>query len=243
MEPADRSPESARAALADFASLALHLGRAAAVRLETEEGSLALGGPEAGSPQEQALGGHGRLLVFGGTSGVSLEPLVRRIVAHLEARRTSLARDEDQANALANAERANEIARSAARRYEVLFEGLPVACYACDVEGRLVEWNRAAEEIWGAAIAMAWGQDAATVVDPDHPEAERAVLARALAGETVGNEEREVRVGEDGPRWHLVSMLPLRDGTGTVIGAIGARLDVTHRRTAQREMAERESRF
>lgn len=61
----------------------------------------------------------------------------------------------------------------------------------------------------------------ASVVEPDHPEIERAFLARALAGETVGNEERAVRVGE-GIRWHLVSMFPLLDEGLTLVDETGS---------------------
>lgn len=225
-----------REALTDFARLARLLTGADAARLEAD-GILVDEDSPTGLASTYSFPG-GRLELFGGATTTALELLLRRIAAHVAVRHATAT----NAAALANAERADEIARSAARRFEALFEGLPVACYACDAEGRLVEWNRAAEEIWGNAIATAWGEDVASVVDPDRPEAERAVLVRALAGETVGNEEREIRVGDE-TRWHLVSMFPLRDEAERVVGALGARLDVTRRRAAQRELAAREARF
>lgn len=73
----------------------------------------------------------GWLEVFGAASGDAvLEPLMRRISTEVEAYRRAMSQENEHTAALATAERANEIARSAARRFETLFEGLPVACHA-----------------------------------------------------------------------------------------------------------------
>ena len=238
---APSSADTLRIVLTDYAWLARQLTGAEAIQLQAA-GESVVDGETKGQSLSHPFPG-GQITVYGGIPDeTALEPLLRRISNEVEAHRRAISQKEEHATALATAERANEIARSSARRFEALFEGLPVACYACDAEGRLVEWNRAAEEIWGAAIATAWGEEVASVVDPDHPDAEHSVLARALAGETIGNEEREVRVGE-GMRWHLVSMFPLRDEAQRVVGAMGARLDITRRRAAQRDLAEREARF
>lgn len=223
-----------RTALEDFARIALSLTAATAVRIETPEGSGQIGTAFDTPPIAILFGEGGSLTLYEATGDVTLlDPLIRRVeTAQQDFREKSAGFEET--------DRANEIARSATGRFEALFESLPIACYACDVEGRLVEWNRAAEEIWGAGLEMAWGKDAASTLDPHDPPTERALLARALAGETVRDGERELVLRDGEVRYHLAYAFPLRDGEN-IIGAMGVRLDISRRRAAQRALAEREA--
>ena len=223
-----------RTALEDLASLALRVAPAQAVRIETAHASVDVGEIREALPFEIPCGEGARLILSGvPPDEASLQPLLR-LIAFVQME------FEGRVTGLADVARADDIARSAARRFEALFEGIPIACYACDRMGRLVEWNHAAEEIWGAGLAMAWGKDAAPILDPHDPRAERALLDRALGGETVRDEERELRLDDGETRHHLAYAFPLRD-EGSVTGAMGLRLDITRRRAVQRELAERES--
>ena len=229
-------PEAGRLnpALADFAELALLLGSATAVRIETPEGFGEAGIGFRGRTDEIPFGEEGRLSFYGAqVDGTFAEPLIRLLATYQRTLRETMTVSTDIA-------RANDIARSASYRFEALFEGLPIACYACDTQGRLVEWNAAAEEIWGVGLAMAWGKDAAPIIDPHDPDAERSLLTRALGGETVRDEERELILAPGETRCHLAYAFPLRD-EGETIGTIGVRLDITRRREAQRALAEREA--
>jgi two-component system cell cycle response regulator len=42
----------------------------------------------------------------------------------------------------------NEMLDHASQRFQELFEGLPIACFTCDAEGRIFEWNRACENLY-----------------------------------------------------------------------------------------------
>jgi signal transduction histidine kinase/FixJ family two-component response regulator len=55
-------------------------------------------------------------------------------------------------------------------------------------------------------------------------------LRRAVAGETVVNEEIELRFADGSTIAGLVHAAPLRDSSGTVIGAVSAGLDITDRK-------------
>ncbi len=50
----------------------------------------------------------------------------------------------------------NELLNYASRRFQDLFERIPVACFSCDLEGNVFEWNQASERLYGyhAAEAM-----------------------------------------------------------------------------------------
>ena len=202
---ADSTPNATRSAkaqeaLTDLVALVARAAGAKGARAEFLDGSAADFGPTAGSASETsiALEGKtvGRLLLFGlAEPPPSLEVAVRILAHHLR-------REE----ALAHAEHANGVAASAARRFEALFGGIPVACYTVDTDGLVMEWNVAAEARWGAAIALAWGSPPGPAVRPDDTGAETALILRALAGESV--------------RERGTTAFPLRDGAGTVVGAI-----------------------
>jgi PAS domain S-box-containing protein len=67
---------------------------------------------------------------------------------------------------------------------------------------------------------------------------------RALAGEVVRNEEEVVRTPATGELQHrLVSAAPVRDLSGTVIGAVSTVRDITERKLAQTRAEESEERL
>ena len=66
---------------------------------------------------------------------------------------------------------------------------------------------------------------------------------RALAGETVRDEEQIVRIPRTGQlRYRQVSSAPVRDGSGTIIGSVSVVRDVTDKRLREKEQREAERR-
>ena len=62
---------------------------------------------------------------------------------------------------------------------------------------------------------------------------ERLPLQRAARGEVVRNEELRI-LFDDGTYYdEVISAMPVRDGTGKVIGAVGAAMDITERKAAE----------
>ena len=62
---------------------------------------------------------------------------------------------------------------------------------------------------------------------------ERLPLRRALRGETVANEEMELRFRDGSALFGLVQAAPLRDGAGKIVGAVSAGLDITDRKRTE----------
>jgi signal transduction histidine kinase/CheY-like chemotaxis protein len=58
-------------------------------------------------------------------------------------------------------------------------------------------------------------------------------LRRAVRGETVTNEEMEVRFNDGTVTAGLVQAAPLRDASGRIVGAVSAGLDITERKRAE----------
>ena len=62
---------------------------------------------------------------------------------------------------------------------------------------------------------------------------ERLPLRRALRGETVANEEMELRFSDGSALFGLVQAAPLRDRVGKIVGAVSAGLDITDRKRTE----------
>ena len=90
----------------------------------------------------------------------------------------------------------------------------PEAMLSVDREGRVLSWNRGAEELFGWRAAEAIGQPYDIILPPGDGGASQG-LRRALAGQNV--REETVRLARDGtPIAALVTKAPVRDPDGAV---------------------------
>ncbi len=104
-----------------------------------------------------------------------------------------------------------------------------------DAEGTIVEWNAAAERIYGRSAGEALGKKAWELAPAGEVEERRALAMRVLAGEAVvGAVVR--RAGGPGMTGYLsFSAFPLRDASGRVTGAAAVARDITALVEAERE--------
>ena len=99
----------------------------------------------------------------------------------------------------------------------------------------VTSWNRGAERLFGYTAAEMVGQPIARVVPPDRPDDVRDILATIARGEHVDHYETE-RMHKDGHRIHVsLSVSPIRDASGRIIGASKIARDVTGRKLADQE--------
>lgn len=124
-------------------------------------------------------------------------------------------------------------------RFSQLFNGLPVPAYTYDAEGRIREWNRAAEELYGWTGPKVFERPLWEVlVGPEDVETSKNIVNRVFSGERVVNLERR-HFALDGRQIDiLLSTFPLRGPAGTITGAIAASVDVTERNRLRRELEE-----
>ena len=103
------------------------------------------------------------------------------------------------------------------------------------LDGTIVSWNEAAERIYGYTAEEAKGRSIAMVFPPDHPDDLAALLDRMRRGDRVEQQER-VRVRKDGRRIEVsLTISPVKDASGRVVGASTIARDVTaHKRMARR---------
>jgi|SRR5579875_95908 len=126
------------------------------------------------------------------------------------------------------------------KRFAELYMGLPVACVTCDLEGRIQEWNRASEQLFGIRAQQAVQHFLWETLYPAEKEWEVRDKLRALQkGEGVGLEEEWCYAHPDSNPRHLVCYaIPLKGHNDAVVGAIVAHVDITSRVLLERELSE-----
>jgi two-component system, cell cycle sensor histidine kinase and response regulator CckA len=104
------------------------------------------------------------------------------------------------------------------------------------LDGVVTSWNAAAERIFGYSRSEMVGQSVFKLIPEELHESERAVLAQLRAGEAVELSETE-RIRRDGKRiWISLSVSPLRDASGVIVGAASIKRDITESRLMRQHL-------
>ena len=122
-------------------------------------------------------------------------------------------------------------ADDAAARLAAIVESSADAIVSKSLDGIITSWNRAAERMFGYSAAEAIGQAILLIIPPERAAEERDVMARVLAGQTVEPFET-VRRRKDGSLVSIsLTVSPIRDRRGHVIGASKIARDVGQQRS------------
>ena len=117
------------------------------------------------------------------------------------------------------------------------------AIMAKDLHGTVLAWNRGAEQMYGYAAAEIIGRPISVLIPPDQPDELVDIMARLTRGERVEHYET-VRVTKDGRRLDVsLSISPVKDATGQVVGASTIARDITARKQDIRRLRESEARL
>jgi PAS domain S-box-containing protein len=105
-----------------------------------------------------------------------------------------------------------------------------------NLNGRILSWNRGAERVFGYRADEAIGQSIEMLIPPDRLQEEPQIIERMKRGERVEHFET-VRVRKDGRRIHVsLTISPLRDSEGRIVGASKVARDVTARVRQEQEL-------
>jgi PAS domain S-box-containing protein len=111
------------------------------------------------------------------------------------------------------------------------------AIVAKDLDGIITAWNPAAERLFGFTAEEAIGRSIRMIVPADRQTEEDEVLRRLRRGEAIDHMET-VRVRKDGtPVDIALTVSPIKDAAGRIIGASKIARDITERRRAEAERA------
>src|SRR3989440_12940593 len=105
------------------------------------------------------------------------------------------------------------------------------------LDGVIMTWNAAAERMFGFTASEAIGRHITLIIPPERRSEENDVLARIGRGEIVDHFET-VRQTKDGRRLNIsLTVSPIRDSSGTIVGASKIARDVTDRKQAEIDAA------
>lgn len=103
------------------------------------------------------------------------------------------------------------------------------------LDGTVRSWNRAAERLFGYSADEAVGQPIELIIPPERVQEEVEILRKVGRGERVDHFETE-RVARNGRRIHVaLTISPIRDANGAVVGASKIARDITERKVSEQE--------
>jgi len=106
-----------------------------------------------------------------------------------------------------------------------------------DLSGIITSWNEGAEKVFGYSAEEAIGNPVAILIPPGREDEEPNILARLRKGERIDHYET-VRRRKDGRLIDIsLTVSPVRDSNGVVIGASKVARDITRRKRTERELA------
>jgi PAS domain S-box-containing protein len=121
----------------------------------------------------------------------------------------------------------------AARRLAAIVENSDDAIVSKNLKGVVNSWNRGAEELFGYTAEEMIGQSIMKVIPPDRQDEERDILARLQRGERVHHFET-IRRHKSGRLLSVsLTISPIRDAEGNIIGASKIARDIGERKKAE----------
>jgi PAS domain S-box-containing protein len=110
------------------------------------------------------------------------------------------------------------------------------AIVSCDMSGRIVSWNLAAERIFGYIAEQMMGKTTLEITPEDRREEAEAIHQRVRKGERIDHFET-VRLSRGGDQIDVaMSMFPLQDAAGVVTGTSAVIRDIREQKAAERRL-------
>jgi len=129
-------------------------------------------------------------------------------------------------------------AAEAQARLAAIVESSSDAIVGKDLDGIIRSWNGGAERIFGYTAEEVIGKQVPIIMAPGQKDEMLAIMARISRGERVDHFETQ-RVAKDGRTIQVsLSVSPIADSAGRVVGASKVARDITERRRTEEELRE-----
>jgi PAS domain S-box-containing protein len=123
-------------------------------------------------------------------------------------------------------------------RLAAIVESSEDAIISKSLEGIVESWNAAAERMYGFSAAEAIGKSILLVIPPERHGEEDEILARLRQGERIEHYDT-VRRRKDGQLIDVsLTVSPIRDAGGTIVGASKIARDISERKRAQQALED-----
>src|SRR6201997_5563434 len=134
-------------------------------------------------------------------------------------------------------------AEEARYRHAAVIESSDDAIASGTLVGMIVSWNTGAQKIYGYTEAEAVGKPISMLVPPELPDKENKILETLKSGGRIEHFET-VRVTKTGKRVHVsLSISPIKDSSGRIVGVSGIARDITERKRAGQALLSSEQRY
>src|SRR5918912_2114736 len=108
------------------------------------------------------------------------------------------------------------------------------------LEGIIMSWNLGAQRIYGYSAEEVVGKPINILVPPDRPDEIPKIMEKLRRGESI-NRYETVRVTKDGRRLNIsLTISPIRDPSGDIMGASAIARDITERKRAEEALKQSE---
>ena len=107
-----------------------------------------------------------------------------------------------------------------------------------DLHGIITSWNKGAEHIYGYTPEEVIGKHVSLLAPSDRPDEIPEILKKTARGESIEHYE-SVRVTKDGRQLNVsISVSPLRDAKGDIVGASSIARDITAQKRAEGQLRQ-----
>jgi PAS domain S-box-containing protein len=121
-------------------------------------------------------------------------------------------------------------------RLSAIVESSEDAIISKDLDGVIASWNKGAERLFGYTEQEAIGRHITMLIPEDRRSEEPSIIERIRKGDRVDHYET-VRVRKDGSLVHIsLSVSPVKDHAGRVVGASKIARDITERKESQQRI-------
>jgi len=128
-------------------------------------------------------------------------------------------------------------------RLATIVESSDDAIIGEDLDGIITDWNKGAQQLYGYLASEAIGKSISLLIPPNRSDELSGMLARLKNNEVIKHYET-VRQKKDGTRIEVsLTVSPIADTTGRIVGASVIARDVTERRRLEAILRESEGRF
>jgi len=126
-----------------------------------------------------------------------------------------------------------ELAERAALQLASIVESSDDAIISKDLNGVITTWNKGAERLFGYTAEEAVGKSITMLIPADHLDEEPGILRRIRAGERIEHYETK-RLRKDGGLIDIsLTVSPMRNRDGTIVGASKIAHDIGERKRAE----------
>ena len=128
------------------------------------------------------------------------------------------------------------LAEETFRRLAAIVDSSSDAIISKTLDGIILSWNAGAEQIYGYTAAEVLGKSLALLFPPDRADELPRLLGRLKRGERIAHYET-VRVRKDGEKIDVsLTISPITDAQGRIVGASTIARDVTDRKREEQEL-------